>query len=131
MRLRRRRLRSPGLRTALTRERADTASHEAHRRHVAAYPGAYDSVTIALASGPLTGPDRRTPQGVALGLVGDHGATRAGLRAGLAQVAVDHYQAQDPTTGGTYTATAFEGPFWDRVRDELETWLREDAEVRT
>ena len=129
MKLRIRRLRSPTLDTARRRERAELASQEAHRRHVAAYPGAYDSATIILASFSQ-GPDRSSPEGTALGLVADHGATRVGLRAALAQVAVDHYQAGDPMTGMTYTAIAFESLFWDRVRAALETWLREDAELR-
>lgn len=85
-------------------------------------------MTIAFALGsPPPAPDRRTPQGVALGLVADHGATVPGLRAALTRITREEYEAHDPTTGGIYTAIAFDGPFWDRVRSELEEWLVEDT----
>lgn len=127
MKLRRRRLRSPSLRRAQRAELAAIASQEAHGRHVAAYPGVYDTVTRMLAAGPPRR-DRRSSHGTALGLVVDHGSTRFGLRAALARVAPLSYTAIDGG-GDPYTATAFEGSFWDSVRAHLRRWLEEDAGI--
>lgn len=127
MKLRVRRLRSPTFLELRRKARSRIRSELAHRAHVRAYPGAYDLGTRLLADGPAPIPERRTPEGTALGLVEDHGRTPAGIRAALARIAPETYEAIEPGTGVTYQARAFDGPFWDRARGHLRMWLDEDT----